>query len=116
MTEQAKHTPGPLSFKKTITHSGVYREIWAESEGRKVAGHIYTDEDAERIVACWNACAGINPKAVPDLLEACKVQGGAIDLLFAMLIQAHPSFLPTKSGQPWEALLAGNTAIAKAAE
>jgi hypothetical protein len=28
--------------------------------------------NAERLVACWNACAGIDPAAVPELVEACK--------------------------------------------
>lgn len=28
--------------------------------------------NARRLVACWNACAGINPAAVPDLLDALK--------------------------------------------
>lgn len=28
--------------------------------------------NADRIVACVNACAGINPEAVPDVLEALK--------------------------------------------
>lgn len=28
--------------------------------------------NAQRIVACWNACLGINPEAVLDLLEALK--------------------------------------------
>ena len=28
---------------------------------------------AERLVACWNACAEIqNPAAIPDVVEACK--------------------------------------------
>jgi hypothetical protein len=31
---------------------------------------VYTSEHAARIVACVNACAGINPEAVPDLLTA----------------------------------------------
>lgn len=31
-----------------------------------------TDDDAARIVACVNACTGLNPEAVPDLLAACK--------------------------------------------
>ena len=26
----------------------------------------------ERLVACWNACEGINPESVPDLLPALK--------------------------------------------
>ena len=28
--------------------------------------------NARRIVACVNACAGLNPEAVPDLLAACE--------------------------------------------
>jgi hypothetical protein len=33
----------------------------------------HADADAERIVACVNACKGIaNPAAVRNLLEACK--------------------------------------------
>ena len=28
--------------------------------------------NAQRICDCVNACAGLNPKAVPKLLEACK--------------------------------------------
>ncbi len=62
--------------------------------------------------------------AAPELLAACKAQHEAIDRLFAMLIlatnrkvidhHAAEQFLPTKSGQPWEALLQGNEAIKKA--
>lgn len=32
-----------------------------------------TKANANHIVACVNACEGINPKAVPDLLKACKL-------------------------------------------
>jgi hypothetical protein len=58
-----------------------------------------------------------------DLLAACKAQHEAIDRLFAMLIIAtgsdRPSesgmaFMPSKSGQPWDALVAGHAAIARA--
>ena len=28
--------------------------------------------NADRIIDCVNACAGINPEAVPDLLEVCQ--------------------------------------------
>ena len=31
------------------------------------------EANAERIVACINACEGINPAAVPDLLAACEL-------------------------------------------
>lgn len=49
-----------------------------------------------------------------QLLEACKAQHDAIDLLFAMLIKRDPKFFPSKSGKPWEAIVKGNEAIAAA--
>ena len=52
--------------------------------------------------------------AAHDLLEACKAQHHAIDLLFARLIQLDPTFFPSKSGQPWEATVKGKEAIDKA--
>lgn len=52
--------------------------------------------------------------AAPDLLAACKMQHEAIDTLFAMLIECKTGFFPSQSGRPWEALLQGNAAIAKA--
>lgn len=51
---------------------------------------------------------------IQELLEACKAQHEAIDRLFALLIEKVPEFYPSKSGQPWEAVLKGNAAIAKA--
>ena len=30
------------------------------------------EANRDHIVACWNACEGINPEAVPELLEAYK--------------------------------------------
>jgi len=52
--------------------------------------------------------------AAPELLEACKAQHQAIDILFAKLIQLDKTFFPSKSGQPWEAVVKGNAAITKA--
>ena len=52
--------------------------------------------------------------AASDLLEACKEQHTAIDLLFARLIRLDPTFFPSKSGQPWEATVKGKEAIDKA--
>jgi hypothetical protein len=51
------------------------------------------------------------------LLAACKQQHDALDTLFAMLIARSPrddTFHPSKSGPPWEAMLAGHAAIAAA--
>ncbi len=52
--------------------------------------------------------------AAPALLEACKKQRRAIDILFAQLILKDETFMPSESGQPWEALKSGNEAIEKA--
>lgn len=54
--------------------------------------------------------------AASQLLEACQAQHEAIDRLFAMLIVARSDFLPSKCGQPWEALNLGQQAIALATE
>jgi hypothetical protein len=34
-----------------------------------------TDENAARIIACVNACAGINPEAVADLITLAEIIG-----------------------------------------
>lgn len=47
----------------TVTHSG--RGNYEGQLGDPLA-------DAHRIVECVNACEGINPETVPDLLEYCK--------------------------------------------
>ena len=49
-----------------------------------------------------------------NLLEVVKAQHQAIDRLFALLIEKVPGYLPSKSGQPWEALIKGNEAISRA--
>jgi len=49
-----------------------------------------------------------------ELLKACKAQHEAIDRLFALLISHDSGFFPSKSGQPWQAILQGNAAIAEA--
>lgn len=49
------HTPEPLAVKES--------DVAVSS--------------AHRAVACVNACRGINPEAVPALLQACKAGMGA---------------------------------------
>lgn len=46
------------------------------------------DRDAAvaRAIACVNACAGINPEAVKDLVEALKIFGACADYIY----QHHP--------------------------
>ncbi|MBA7533113.1 hypothetical protein ES705_25348 [subsurface metagenome] len=45
------------------------------------------------------------------LLTACKAQRTAMDILFTMLLKLDKNFLPSKSGQPWEAVVLGSETI-----
>lgn len=47
--------------------------IICEDEGRE------SDDNIGRAVACVNACAGINPEAVPELLAALEEFMGQVD-------------------------------------
>jgi len=49
-----------------------------------------------------------------EMYEALRVQHDAMDILFTMLIVRDQTFLPSQSGEPWEALLQGNAALDKA--
>ncbi len=66
----AKHTPEPWFYGgEDGTHQYVpdptnHDQAWAY--------FIVPVEDYRRAIPCVNACAGINPEAVPGLLAACK--------------------------------------------
>ncbi len=94
-----KHTPGPWKYDTTEKH---YRRNTIRKNGIPIARVLDIKEgsqfdalwpqpkttraNGDRIVACINACEGINPEAVPVLLEAlerlssteCFVQPGMI--------------------------------------
>jgi len=53
-------------------------------------------------------------KAAPELLKACKEAHKAIDHLFAILAIVERGFLPSRSGQPWDAIVRLNAVMAKA--
>lgn len=61
---QAGHTPAIVSNGKFICELRGPRQDWSPSKE--------TEANAHRIVACVNACEGINPEAVPAMLEALK--------------------------------------------
>ena len=81
-----KHTPGPL---EAHLHTDGYGFALYNQRATEIAAHTnvvvpllnerereyHKDEiaaNAHRLVACWNACEGLNPEAVPGLLAACK--------------------------------------------
>ena len=70
------------------------------------------DDDNERPVIAMLPCQ--LHAAAPALLAACREAHNATDLLFARLIEADRSFFPSKSGQPWWAMLKVTAAIAEA--
>ena len=69
------------------------------------------EANANRIVACVNGCAGINPDAVKELLEAVKAMQDACDEWAA-------EFTQKKRGMNWgivnDAYLKASRSIAKA--
>lgn len=72
----SKHTPEPwvatrqpngsvcIHERGLMPHATVY--------GRADLSSGKIESDSARIVACVNACAGINPEAVPGLLAVCR--------------------------------------------
>lgn len=77
-----KHTQEPWRYFGGIFSAqmadGAPALYGVEKEGRKssencIAGLIPIEADAARIISCVNACQGLNPEAVPELLEACKL-------------------------------------------
>jgi hypothetical protein len=114
-----KHTPEPWALKAIhtkdqITHwgiNGVSRDGETLASGRIadiprfVPNHdCHTQEaNVQRIVDCVNACSGINPAAVPELLAACKRALVAIE-----------SLPPRVNEDRYEPLMALSAAIALA--
>ena len=66
-----KHTETPW-IASALVPSGSY-VITNPGHVSAVICSDLTKANAEHIVACVNACEGINPEAVPDLLKACKL-------------------------------------------
>ena len=65
----SEHTPGKLMLEEVVSDSGHIKHLCpvdvdglslltvVEHEGVKFAA-VYSDDDARRLVACWNACIG----------------------------------------------------------
>lgn len=63
----SKHTPGPIEIR--------YFDALYAADGYELMctwDRAQSRANAEHAAACWNACEGINPEAVPKLLAACK--------------------------------------------
>jgi hypothetical protein len=105
------HTPGPWKVDRRSRRFGaetIRLTVWKGVKSLEmicaIAGDDSESEANARLIA-----------AAPELLEACKAQHDAMDVLFAMLIERDKTFFPSKS-QTWPAMLQGNAAIARATE
>lgn len=82
---ETKHTPEPWEEYagniRTVEANEKYGDGYrAEFRRRPIADVVnirgqeeVNKANAQRIVACVNACKGINPEAVPELLEALEL-------------------------------------------
>jgi len=53
----------------------------AHHKHRGWVGGFIKESTRDRAIACWNACEGINPEAVPDLLAALMHLVGKIKMV-----------------------------------
>lgn len=79
----SKHTPEPWRAQAWSSHAArtVLVDDPAALTGKRVIAECDTEEDARRIVACVNACAGLTT----DLLE-CKTIGEASETMVDRLV------------------------------
>lgn len=84
-----KHTKEPWKTHSLWLPLISKYEIWLEANGKKLCsfntGNEELDnENAYRVAECVNACKGINPKAIPDMLKALdEAYGEMIQMLSA---------------------------------
>ncbi len=109
------HTVGPWNLYKPTNFSN---EIWIGAANPKNE-HKHSPQELAGVeirVCTLQIEQEANARliaAAPDLLEACKAMHHGMDVLFAMLIEKVPHFLPTESGV-WDAIVKGHAAITKA--
>ena len=77
-TMKTQHTPEPWM----VEGSNVWQENGLDVDQSSIATTHGPNAEAiaQRIVACVNACRGINPEAVPDLLKAASIALAEIEM------------------------------------
>ena len=83
---EAKHTPEPWWDESGVAHAKApewtpdhHSCVHPIAEGNSEEG------DCARACACVNACEGMNPEAVPDLLKVCKDVASRMDRTVAVV-------------------------------
>lgn len=88
-----KHTPGPWTAKANPNDWGWDFPNVQDAKNCRPICHVPDWDKPEgeanwaRIVACVNACEGINPEAVPDMLAALEATQ---KVLAEQWVQHHP--------------------------
>ena len=84
----SKHTPEPWEVRGEC---GIWSEDGFVATTNPHVRPFATIQatNAARIVACVNACEGINPQAIPDLLKAAKGLAECYTLTSQQQVQAH---------------------------
>jgi len=107
------HTPEPWIVETGCT-SYIYDELGVE------IAKVDDPRDAERIVACVNACTGINPASVPKMKKVIEMVMGMSPISVALtdvelreIIDNPPQSNPRAAGAA-EVLLAAREALAVA--
>jgi hypothetical protein len=75
--KETKHTPGPWTSRTNAESRRPVIRIIGTTPDEPIIAQVSTGannpnggDNALRIVACVNACEGIDPEAIPDLVEA----------------------------------------------
>jgi hypothetical protein len=94
MGKKIAHTPEPWE----TTSDGTDWGLCGENGGENIA-ELMTEENAARIVACVNACAGLNPEGIKVALESLEwLANGNADGLHSAREQARHALRALKDG------------------
>ena len=104
------HTPGPWESSPAPIDGDRLQGYTVFQVGHQVVARcINPDRSTEEHEANARLIA-----AAPDLLVVAEEYHTALDLLFSKLIVLDPTFFPSQSGQPWDAVVKGHAVIAAA--
>ena len=103
------HTPEPWFAYDCNAGTGIGAVDTDDGEHLNL-GAMESEANAAHIVACVNACAGINPEAVPEMLKALSACLEALNVAF----QADENPFGVHHNAAADAVDAAEVAIAKA--
>ena len=112
MSAKPSHTPEPWVPPDERGRDGYWR-VTRSTGGRTVIAYCHTRGDSARIVACVNACAGLNPEAVPEFVAACEDAFGESTTYECPETGDYVRDCAAKGGTEWCSCVALCAALAK---